>query len=545
MKKNNFMQGAFIATFGIIITKIIGILYVIPFYQIIGDKGGALYGYAYNIYNIFLNISIAGIPMAISKIISEYNALGLFSDKERAFKIGKKIAITLSIICFLILFFFAPTIAYLIIGNIEGGNTIEEITLVIRIISSAIIIVPILSVYRGYFQGHKYIMPTSISQIIEQLVRVSFIIIGSYLALKVFNMSLTTSVGIAVFGATIGAFSAYFYIIIKYYHNRNEFKIDKSSKNTIESSEIFKSIILYGLPLVLIDVFKSIYNSIDMMSVVRTLVNNVNYSIADAESIMSIISTWGSKLNVIVTSISAGIVISLVPNLSESFVVDNKKEVNKKVNRTFEILFFFVLPMTVGLSLLAKPVWMVFYGYNELGFTTFSYSIFVALFLSLFSTSITIIQILKDYKYVIISLIVGLLLKLFLNVPLINLFNKIGLIPHYGSITATIIGFSIPAIICFIRLKMKYKINFHDLFLKIPHFIIGTGLMIVSIVLLKLVMPIYSINRIMYIPIVIMYTAVGVIVYIIYMWKVKVIKNIFGEDILRKLLKKIPFKKSR
>ena len=104
MRKNSFMHGAFIATLGIVITKIIGILYVIPFYSIIGEKGGALYGYAYNIYNIFLNISTAGIPMAISKIISEYNALGLYGDKERAFKIGKKMAIGLSIICFIILF---------------------------------------------------------------------------------------------------------------------------------------------------------------------------------------------------------------------------------------------------------------------------------------------------------------------------------------------------------------------------------------------------------------------------------------------------------
>ena len=104
MKKNNFVQGAFIATIGIVMTKIIGILYVIPFYQIIGDKGGALYGYAYNIYNIFLNISYAGIPMAMSKIISEYNALGLYEDKKRAFKIGVKTAFILSVASFLILF---------------------------------------------------------------------------------------------------------------------------------------------------------------------------------------------------------------------------------------------------------------------------------------------------------------------------------------------------------------------------------------------------------------------------------------------------------
>ena len=81
LKKNTFIQGAFIATLGIVISKILGIIYVIPFYAVIGDQGGALYGYAYNIYSIFLGISQAGLPLAMSKIISEYNALGYYETK--------------------------------------------------------------------------------------------------------------------------------------------------------------------------------------------------------------------------------------------------------------------------------------------------------------------------------------------------------------------------------------------------------------------------------------------------------------------------------
>jgi O-antigen/teichoic acid export membrane protein len=76
MKKNSFKEGAFIATFAIIFTKIIGIIYVIPFYKIIGDKGGALYGYAYTMYSTFLLLSTVGVPLAMSKLVSEYNAKG-------------------------------------------------------------------------------------------------------------------------------------------------------------------------------------------------------------------------------------------------------------------------------------------------------------------------------------------------------------------------------------------------------------------------------------------------------------------------------------
>ena len=137
------MQGAFIATLGIVLSKILGIIYVIPFYAIIGEQGGALYGYAYSIYSIFLGISQAGIPLAISKIVSEYNVLGYYNAKRRTFKLGKKVLSFLGIICFLIMFIFARWIAVLIIGNVSGGNTIEDVTFVVRVIASAVLIVPI------------------------------------------------------------------------------------------------------------------------------------------------------------------------------------------------------------------------------------------------------------------------------------------------------------------------------------------------------------------------------------------------------------------
>ena len=91
MKRSTFKQGAIIATFAIIFTKLLGIIYVIPFYKIIGNRGGALYGYAYNIYSVFLSLSTVGIPLAISKLVSEYNALGYYHTRENVFKQGRKV----------------------------------------------------------------------------------------------------------------------------------------------------------------------------------------------------------------------------------------------------------------------------------------------------------------------------------------------------------------------------------------------------------------------------------------------------------------------
>ena len=102
MKKNSFINGALIATLGIVITKILGIIYVIPFYAIIGESNIALYGYAYTIYNLFLALSTVGIPPAMSKLISEYNTLGYYNTKQRAYKLGKTLLVLLGIIVALI-----------------------------------------------------------------------------------------------------------------------------------------------------------------------------------------------------------------------------------------------------------------------------------------------------------------------------------------------------------------------------------------------------------------------------------------------------------
>lgn len=538
MKKKTFVQGAFIATLGIVITKILGILYVIPFYAIIGEKGGALYGYAYNLYLLFMAISSAGIPLAISKIISEYHTLGYYDAKQRAFKIGKQIAITLGIICFIILFTFAPQLATAILGDLKGGNTIEDVTFVIRVISTAIIIVPVLSIYRGYFEGHRFITPTAISQVLEQIMRVLVIVVGSYMTLKIFNLNLTTAVGVAVFGATVGSLASYFYLIQKKQKNKSKFEEKELNvkEPKITNKEILKKIIIYAFPLIMIDIFKSLYSIVDSITVVKTLGNI--YGTKTAEGIMSIISTWGAKFNMIIISISTGMLVSLIPNLTAAAVVGNTKDVHHKINQSFQMLLFLIVPMTVGLSLLAKPVYTVFYGASTYGPSVLSVFVFVGLVMALFTTAITITQILKYYKVVFISLASGLTLKALLNVSLINQLNNIGLPAYYGSIFSTIIGNSLSLIICLVALHKKCNVKYEATVKQLINILCGTFLMVLSLLILKLVIPISSSSRFLNIPIILIYTLIGGTVYFIYMIKSNSVKEIFGERLLNKFKKK-------
>lgn len=529
IRKSSFIKGAFIATLGIVLTKILGIIYVIPFHAVIGERGGALYGYAYTIYLLFMSLSSAGIPLAISKIVSEYQTLGYYNAKRRAFIIGKKIALLLGFICFLLLLLFAPWIAHAVLGDLSGGNTISDVTLVIRVVASALLFVPVLSIYRGYFEGHRFMEDPSFSQVLEQLVRVFVIVLGSFLALKVFDLSITTAVGIAVFGATAGAIAAYLYLIYKKNKNNSKFneKIRPVNEPIITNKQIFKKIVIYAVPFILIDVFKSLYNYIDMVTVVEGLVQYANFSVTDAETIMSMLSTWGAKFNMIVLSISTGIIISLIPNLTTSVVKKDYDDINHKINQAFSILLFFTLPMTLGISFLADSIWTVFYGASEYGPSVLSYFIFVGFMIGLFTSTVSIIQVLKDYKTVIWSLVIGVVLKFLLNDNLIMAFYKMGLPAYYGVITASLLGYFVSFMICIMRLKFKYKINYENLTKNLIDTICGSMLMIVGLFLVNLILPSTD-SRIIHLVYIVIYVAIGAFIYIVYMWNTKSMKRIFG-----------------
>ena len=540
LKKNSFIQGAFIATLGIVISKILGIIYVIPFYAIIGDQGGALYGYAYNIYSIFLGISQAGLPLAMSKLISEYNTLGYYETKEKIYKVGKTFLNILGVICFLILFIFAPQIADLIIGGVTDGNSPEDIIFVIRIISTAILVVPILSVSRGYLQGHKFITPTPVSQIIEQIVRVLIIVIGSYLMLRVFNFPLRTAVGCAVFAATVGAICSYLYIYVKIKKNKEQFNVKSIKKEpNLSTKKILKMLIIYAIPFVMIDLFRSIYNSVDVITLVKSLVNNFGYHTKDAETVMSVISTWGLKLNMIIISVVSGIMTSLIPNLTSSFVSGDMKDVNRKINQTLQIILCISLPMTIGLSFITTPVWNVFYGSSTYGEITYRYLVFVAFATTLFTATTTTMQLLKEYKMVFFTLIVGLLIKSTLNIPLMYLFNNLGIYPFYGAITATILGFVTSAIISTIHIKRKFNINYKATISEAKNIIIAVTFMLVVMFATTYIIPLKVEGRLLSFVIAVIYALIGGTVYLIYTYKTKTLENVFGKKFLNKITNKL------
>lgn len=537
MKKNSFVEGTFIATLAIVITKIMGIIYVIPFYSTIGARGSALYSYAYNVYLIFLSISSAGIPIAMSKIISEYDSQGLVEAKVRSFKIGLIIIGILSLVSFLVLIFFPQAIAHIIIGDLSGGNTIKDVALVILTVSFSILVVPFLSITKGYLQGHKYIKPTSISQIIEQFIRILIIIFGSYLVIKVFKRSVTLGVMVAILGSFFGGIVASLYLLRVINKNKQKLSLNKKlSKDKISNKAIFKKIISYAIPFVIINLTVNIYNVVDMSLILRTL-TNLKFSGAEAEFVASAIATWGYKLNEIVAAIATGLTISLIPNLVAVFTVKNYVKTNDIINKALQIILFISIPAALGLSFLAKPVWTLFYGASNLGPIVFKVSILITILSNIYIILIQAGQSMSMYKTVYSAVFLGFLTNLLLDIPLMYLCYYIKIPAFWGASFASIMGYILAISIVLKSFKKIKEINYKETVNVLGKIILSVIIMFSILKLLNLILPFSNLNRIKALILVIIYAVVGLVIYLTCTYKLQIITKLFGNSILKKINK--------
>ena len=536
MKKNTFIEGAFVATFSILLCKVIGLLYVVPFYSIIGNKGGALYSYAYSIYAIFLSLSTCGIPIALSKLVSESNALKEYNTREEIYGLSKKLITLFGFVLFLILFIFADKVAYLFIGNVSGGNTLSDVAMAIRIISVSLLVVPQLSVTRGYLQGNKMITTTSISELLEQIVRVLIIIVGSYLLVRKFKLPINYAVYVSIFAATIAALSSYLYLKFKIHKNKELFSYEKGDTKKSDIKPLLKKIVFYALPFVVIDLVKSLYNMVDSFTVVKELVK-LGYSASVAETVFGVINTWAAKLNMIIVSIALGVVTSLIPNISGSFVKKDMASVNKRINESYRTILFFSLPMSFGLSFLAQPVWVAFYGYDLLSINMFRFYVLQAVIFCIYTIALNLAQSLNQPKLSLGILFGSFIFKIILNVPMMHFLKLIGVNAYYAPIVTNILVQGGSAIVLLLSLRRKFNLNYSNN-IKSIFKIIGCVLMMIFVLwILSLFVPLTVTGRFKSIFVIALYSIVGAIVYMFMSYKLGLFTDVFGDDYIKKIKK--------
>ena len=475
IRKSSFVEGTLIATLVIFITKLMGIIYVIPFYKMIGVEGSSLYSYIYNVYVIFLDISITGLPIAVSKLINEYDTLGFNEAKLRAFKIANKVIMYIVVFIFLIMFIFSDFISYLIMGEV-----CRDVSIGIKVVSFSILIIPYLSIIKGFYQGLRIINVSSFSQVIEQIVRITFILLGTYLVLYVFHGSMLVAICISVFGSFVGGLVAYGYLRYKLGKLDNDF----SKKDSISNKEILKKLFMYAIPFIVINIISSCYNFIDMTLLVRTL-NHFNIGEEFRDFCVSSVTTWAPKLNMIITAVAMGMSTSLIPTMVNAFTLSKWDVVNSKFNQAINILLYISLPLIVFISINSDYMWSIFYNSNEVGFRILSLNVWLALMINLFMTVSSVLQGLNRFKVVYIITFLGFFINSLLDVPIMFLYNKIGIPIYLGTITASIIGYMISIVIGIIYLCKKCNVCINKVFIISLINVISIGCMIIVIYVLR------------------------------------------------------------
>jgi O-antigen/teichoic acid export membrane protein len=438
---NALIRGTFILTLATMISKVLGFIYVVPFTALVGIQGYILFEYAYQPYSIILSLATMGVPMAVSKFVSKYNELGDYQTGRRLFRSGLTLMTITGVITFLILYFTAPEIAsYIIDENDRTGNKIEDVVYVIRMVSFALIIVPSMSLIRGYFQGFQSMGPTAMSQVVEQIVRIIFILLSGYIIVKIHDSGITKAVGYATFGAFVGGIAGLF-ILIGYYMKRrkwfNKLAAESEFNSNISLWDMYKEIIAYAIPFVLVGLALPIYQLVDVFMMNKALIH-IGYQQVDAENVNSIVALV-KKVIFIPVSLATAFGLSLVPAITKYYTAKDMKTMYHQITKTLQIVFFLTMPATVGLTVLGRESFVSLFGVTQGDFGGYimSWSAPTAMFFSLYILTAAILQGLDKQKKAVLSLLVGFLFKVAFNYLAIVKFQAV------GSIWTTNIGFAI------------------------------------------------------------------------------------------------------
>ncbi len=449
--KQTVNKDAFIVTASILISKLLGILFVFPFSRIVGIDALSLYSYAYVPLTLFLDLSTLGIPHGTSKFVSKYYTKGSEDIIKYQFRYTVIAIFFISVIFFVILYLVAPYYAKVSLGGKNLTNTVSDVTKAIRIVGILVLIVPILSLHRGYFYGKKVFIVSGLSQIIEQSIRVVFILVSSYIIINLVGLEYKVAIYYALFGAVIASIiSLIFMIASKKVINKDvivnsHFKYDK---------KYFKELIIYSYPFIVTGVCFTLLSVVDSLTFNKGL---INFGIDNPEVYYGVYSFQVQKLVFIPVSISLGFSASLLSRLTEYKVENDNSRVINSVNNSYSNVINMVVPIILITFVNSEIIYNILYENNEVGPSVLKLYIIQVLPISLYNITNSVMQSLNKGKYMIPIMILAVANKYILNIILIK---QIG---YFGAILSTFISLSLVIGYGMVILKRSNYIRFSNI----------------------------------------------------------------------------------
>lgn len=344
------VKGVAIMSIAGIISKLLGAIFRIPLANWIGAKGMSYYSAAYSMYSFFLFISMAGLPVAISRMISERNAIGDERNLRRVFKVSIFLMISLGTVSAAILFFSAEKISIKIANQ---GAYLSMVALV-----PVLMFAPVVASLRGYFQGRQNMLPSGLSEIIEQLFRV---FVGLSLAYFFLNKSLVKASAGATFGASVGSFAAMilmFFLYLRFKKRDNGLLENNHEKESIKS--ILKELIYISVPITIGSSILPIVFMIDAAMIMPRL-RATGWGVVDSKVLYGLLGGYCYPITEFPQIFTIAVTVSMVPAVAEAIKKKDRLSLETNIEVGMKSLMLISFPCMIGLLVMAHPVLSLLY----------------------------------------------------------------------------------------------------------------------------------------------------------------------------------------
>jgi len=443
-RKSSFVKQAAILAAASILVRVLGFLYRVPLTNMIGDEGNGIYSAGYYIYTFFLVMSSAGLPAAISKMVSEKISVGHFKAAHKIFKVSLIIAFTIGLICSLLMYFFAENLCELI----ESPDSYYSILT----LSPTICIVSVMAVFRGYFQGMNTTVPTALSQVAEQIFNAVFSVYLAYLFID--NVIYSAAGGTA--GTGVGALAGLIFIVFVYFLTRPNIKRriyrDKQLYRDESFKKITKNLINLAIPIITGTAIFSMTNLIDMQ-MVNSRLSAAGFEQAKINALYGQLTGKYVTITTLPVSVSTAVATAVLPAIAAGIAKKAFKDVNLKINVALRVTMIISIPAAIGIGVLGTPILKMLYpNYSDGGILLQVGSISI-IFLALSQIATGILQGLGRVYVPAVNALIGAVLKIPLNYFLISVPE----INVTGAVISTIVCYAAASYLNFRALKKVTK----------------------------------------------------------------------------------------
>ena len=468
--KQSIILGALTSSFGIFLAKAIGLLYASPFSIMATESNMVFYGNAYALYDIILNLCTAGIPFAIASMIAKYSDKGNYKTILTINKLSKLILLITGVVSGLILMLVSYPLSKFILGQSAPIQDVKVQQITFMFLALALATVPLLSGTRGFFQGFKNMKIYSFTQVFEQLVRVAFLLIASYILLYIFKLDKVYAVYMGILAASIAAIVTQLYLVKQTNIKLKEIKLlaNQQEVKAISQKELFKEILYFGLPYLLIVLLGNSMSIVNSMFFLP-LMENTGIEYAQSKLMLGIMQFNTTKIISIPQVLALGFSAGMVPYLTIAYENNDKNLLKRNITEILETVTFIALPLTFCLLVLSKPIYSLMYGNDniELGSSILAYSSLVALVGTISPICTSMLTTLRMRKKVIIFLLITFITKFVLFIPFVLSFN------YKGAIFSSVISSLVCIILCMITIAKKYRISFKNYIIRFIKMLFG------------------------------------------------------------------------